>query len=305
MTPGAAASWLYASAIRHPGRVTVAVIGVLAILVIGVFDYLSGTAYRVFTLYFLPISYVGWHLSRRYAIAAASLCTVAWLYSNYAAFARFPPSVLAVNTTMQAIAFVTVALLLSGLRRSLTHERVLGRTDSLTELFNSRAFYEEAEAMLAVARRYDRPVSLGYLDLDGFKEINDTIGHARGDDVLQRVATIIRTSVRESDVVARLGGDEFVVLMPETGADGARSLMDRVRARIHETFSAETRPTASIGAVAYQRAPESLEEMVHAADIAMFEAKTSGGNRVNVTSAAPAAALEPGVYRRNQSLRRT
>jgi diguanylate cyclase (GGDEF)-like protein len=96
--------------------------------------------------------------------------------------------------------------------------------DGLTGMLNARAFYNRCTALFELAARYSRPISPGYLDLDDFKCINDTLGHSAGDAVLQEIARTLTARCRRSDIVARLGGDEFAILLPETDLAGARTV---------------------------------------------------------------------------------
>ena len=162
-------------------------------------------------------------------------------------------------------------------------EQGLSRTDPLTSLLNSRAFYEEGDRLLALCRRKGRPITMAYLDLDNFKAVNDERGHQAGDDLLRRVAALLQASIRPSDLAARLGGDEFAVLLPEVGAPDAAVMLERLRSLLADTLGAnQPSVSSSIGGVTFVTAPGSVEEMVHQADSRMYLAKTTGKNRVQL-----------------------
>jgi diguanylate cyclase (GGDEF)-like protein len=254
------------------------------ILVIGAIDYRSGFEYRVFPLYFLPLSLAAWYFGLAGALAAALASTFSWLISNYLAGLRFShPSVLMVNFVMQAVAFAVVGTLLARLKSAVDRESRLSRTDPLTGLLNTRAFYQDAERLLALARRYGHSVTLAYVDLDDFKAVNDTFGHRGGDEVLRRVADVLRRGVRAGDLSARVGGDEFAVMLVETGSEGAAAMLERLRCEIAAGFSATAQPvTASIGAVSLSKPPLEVEPLVHRADTIMFGVKATGKNQVRV-----------------------
>lgn len=159
----------------------------------------------------------------------------------------------------------------------------LARVDPLTGLFNRRAFIEQGEQALATAERSDRPLSLVILDIDHFKSINDTFGHAVGDLAIQGVARLLQDTCRRGDVVARWGGEEFILLLPETNRSQATFLAERLRQKIEETpvrtGATAITLTASMGVAARDR-HASLDALVSEADGQMYRAKECGRNRV-------------------------
>jgi diguanylate cyclase (GGDEF)-like protein len=255
-----------------------------AILAIGAVDYLSGFELRVFPLYYVPISFVAWHAGRPSALLAAGLATVAWLVSNSLAGMGFShPGLWVANALVQATSFVIIGALIATLRKALTRERELSRVDSLTSLLNSRAFYEEAARILSLCRRKRRPVTIAFIDLDGFKGVNDSLGHQAGDDLLRCVGKLLLASTRGSDLSARLGGDEFVLLLPEAEPREAGLVLERLRSQLSKTTASKGwAVTGSIGAVTFMVIPEDLDAMVSAADAQMYAAKGEGKNRLRL-----------------------
>src|SRR5260370_39212914 len=116
---------------------------------------------------------------------------------------------------------VLVTSLVSRLRVGIVRERLLARTDALTGAANGRTFYETAAVEADRARRSGRPLTLAYLDLDNFKQLNDRLGHAAGDAGLQAMVELIHVHIRPAGLLARLGGGEFALLVPDTGRDAA------------------------------------------------------------------------------------
>jgi diguanylate cyclase (GGDEF)-like protein/PAS domain S-box-containing protein len=157
--------------------------------------------------------------------------------------------------------------------------------DALTGLFNRRRFEEELDRALAAAERYGRRGAILVLDLDGFKYVNDTLGHPVGDELIARLAGTLRSELRESDVIARLGGDEFGVILPEAsdaeaGAVAGKLLRAVARDGVVADSTRQARVTASIGLAPFDGADGlSPEELLVEADIAMYDAKEAGRNQ--------------------------
>lgn len=173
------------------------------------------------------------------------------------------------------------------LAATLVRERDSARRDRLTRLWNSRHFLEALEQELARCRRYGRPFGLLLMDLDGFKDVNDTAGHLAGDAVLQVVGRVLGSHCRVTDLPARIGGDEFAVILPEASGD----TMDRFAAKLvgliaeAEFPAGVPRVTASVGGIAFDRAPASAKAALAAVDAAMYAAKREGKNRAFIALA--------------------
>ncbi len=161
----------------------------------------------------------------------------------------------------------------------------LATTDGLTGLYNHRAFQEMLLKEFQRAHRYHNALSLVLLDVDYFKQYNDSYGHPAGDRVLHTVAQIIAQNCRESDVVARYGGEEFALILPETGLQDAKTTAERIRAAI-EQYDWELRPiTVSQGVASLTPACASSASLVEEADAALYKSKAGGRNRVTAAAA--------------------
>lgn len=167
------------------------------------------------------------------------------------------------------------------LRRAMRRMRDLAMTDGMTGLPNRSGVMAALDATLLRQRADGQPFSLLFLDLDGFKQVNDALGHRVGDAVLRVVGEVLRGSVRTGDTTGRLGGDEFCVLLPD--ADGVGLLAERLRLALAERMRREGwRVTASIGAMTFHVAPDSAEAALSAVDALMYGAKADGRDRVRL-----------------------
>ena len=163
------------------------------------------------------------------------------------------------------------------------HLQRMAQHDSLTELPNRALFQDRLHTAFAHARRDNTQLCLLFIDLDGFKQINDNFGHLVGDRLLQKVAGRLRDCVRESDTVARMGGDEFVVLTHDVSAAGdAVQIAEKIRAAIAQPYDIadlQVRISLSIGIALYPQHGDDYQQLLKSADNAMYRAKNSGGDR--------------------------
>ncbi len=186
-----------------------------------------------------------------------------------------------------AVAAIRRAQLIEAARADRARLEVLALTDPLTHTHNRRALIERLTEELERARRYSLALALLIVDLDHFKTVNDSYGHLVGDEVLRGVARMLQREARAVDVVARYGGEEFIVILPETTAEGAVALAERIRERIANTPPVPggeygwLRVTVSIGVATVPSShANSPEELIALADAALYRAKAEGRNRV-------------------------
>ncbi len=161
----------------------------------------------------------------------------------------------------------------------------LAVTDSLTGLFNRHKLQDSLETEVERAKRYSRPLSIIMIDMDKLKVINDTFGHAAGDEALKLVARSIQCSIRKVDLGTRFGGDEFVVLLPEADREEAAAVAKRIREAILGVEFESGKLSVSMGVVQWHSGFDTSKDFVHAADEAMYLAKRSDGERLHVLAA--------------------
>jgi diguanylate cyclase (GGDEF)-like protein len=257
------------------------IIGLLSVL--GVVDYFTGTDISVSFFFLAPIVIAAWYINRAAGMGVSIASAAIWFVVNGPALPvqEFRFGVLIWNAGVRLGFFVVVAALVSVLRQAIDRERLLARTDYLTGVKNDRSFYEQAAIELRRARRHNRPISIAYIDLDDFKELNDRFGHNEGDSALRAIGAALLRYVRATDAVGRMGGDEFAILLPEAGKGEAIT----TGKRLHEFLSAELRGngwpiTLSMGVITCTTIPSDIRELMKEVDALMYEVKRSGKNRV-------------------------
>lgn len=184
--------------------------------------------------------------------------------------------------------------------RRLNHERIqmleklrkLSITDGLTQLFNSRHFYSQLKGEIERFNRYGHKLSLLLLDIDNFKDFNDTYGHLEGDKILVQLGRVIKSCLRKMDTAYRYGGEEFTIILPGTHGEEARTVAERLRAAVAaEDFTcgkvSDLEITISIGVTQY-RQDEEISSFVQRADKAMYQSKQAGRNKVSCIFDTPA-----------------
>ncbi len=177
-------------------------------------------------------------------------------------------------------AMVVLALDMSVVRNLYAQLESQAVTDALTGLLNRRGFHQTLESSLARVDRSGKRMAILYLDLDGFKRINDSLGHAAGDQVLRKVAELLKSSLRPYDILARMGGDEFTALLdsleyPEDAARVAEKLIELISVR-HQIDGVEVTLGASVGIACFPECGQTVDGLLRAADMAMYEAKRAG-----------------------------
>jgi diguanylate cyclase (GGDEF)-like protein len=191
------------------------------------------------------------------------------------------------STQISRVIVMLIAAVLATLIVDRTQRlRQLSTVDRLTGLLNRGYFDERIEEEASRARRYGRPLTVALIDLDKFKQFNDTYGHAAGDDALRTLANVLKLSVRRSDIVARYGGEEFVVMFPETPVHEAMEKLETIRERIaalrivvaRRTIPAQI--TMSAGVSTWPEDGNAVDEVLFTADERLFAAKRSGRNRI-------------------------
>jgi diguanylate cyclase (GGDEF)-like protein len=258
-------------------------LGLAAALVIlaGIGDAISGNDVAFTLIYLAPVALATWRAGRTSGLLVAAAAALSSFVVNRGHVSPLHPAVQVWNLATELGVFASTAALLGSLKNQLERESERALTDPLTGLKNRRAFQEAASAEIERARRHAHPFTVALLDLDGFKQVNDTLGHEKGDEALVIVSGVLRRRLRVVDVVARLGGDEFGLLLPETAALEAdavfRDLPQQVSSSMQERGWAVG---LSLGAVTFDTAPRSLDDALREADALLYQAKRAGKGQV-------------------------
>ena len=256
---------------------------------IGALDWATGAELSSSVFYVIPVGGAAWYAGARWGWVACAAAAATWYVADLAAGATYSAAWIPVwNAAVRLAFFVIIADLVWRLRAALDVQRRLAEVDPLTGLGNARHFLAAVDAEVARSTRYRRPVSLAYVDLDGFKGVNDRWGHAVGDQVLARVGAVLQAQVRTTDLPARLGGDEFAVLLPETDGLQAREAMEKLRSALDASVRQGGWPVGfSIGVFSSSGEVASGTELVRLADGLMYDVKHSGRGRTSFGVSAP------------------
>jgi diguanylate cyclase len=245
---------------------------------------------------------------RAQCIYAVSLLGLTMLWKSQTDPSRYPwqqelPQFVIACTMLVAVAIMAVTL--SRLRKSLKERAMelataldrikdMARHDELTQLINRRHMTEILQQEYRRRERSGEPTCIAMLDIDHFKRINDTLGHAAGDVVLRRFSQHALASIRRNDALARWGGEEFLLLLPATGLAAAREVIERMRSGVHAVEWTDVDPSLRVtfsAGLAEASVGESLEASIERADVAMYRAKREGRDRVVIAPAGMASDL--------------
>lgn len=268
---------------NHQNPQVITLSGLVLTGFLALIDYATGFEISFAFFYLISICFVAWYAGRTPGIFISILSALAWEEANRLAGETYSsPFISYWNAATRLGFFLVVVILLSYLRELLKREQSLSRTDALTGVCNRRAFEEYLRIELARSKRYARPFTLAYVDLDDFKPINDHYGHDIGDVILRKVANCLVSSLRSSDVIARLGGDEFGILLPETNCVAAEVLISRLQDNLrHDIMYNQTPITTSIGVITFNHPPPSVDELIRLADGLMYNSKNRGKNLIS------------------------
>ncbi|HQR04932.1 MAG: GGDEF domain-containing protein [Proteobacteria bacterium] len=266
---------------RHAARYAAWVMFV----VIALFDWLTGAELTMGPFYLVPLFLVGmrdgWRATMLMSLLAVAMSIIIGLRYGH----RFSSEFFFYFSVFGRLMYYTAFMfLIELLRNAFLIQVKMADRDALTGLLNRRALFRTLDFELARTARGKQPVSLLFVDCDNFKGVNDSQGHAAGDEVLKAVAITLRSELRTIDIVARLGGDEFVIVLPDTTGDAMLTVAQKVQSVLTAAMERDGWPvTFSIGAHSVPASDtRDAESLIAKSDLAMYLAKRQGKNQIVV-----------------------
>jgi diguanylate cyclase (GGDEF)-like protein len=282
-------SFRYANFYRRETRWKIALEATgMVVFITWVLRYTDGLASPVLNAYLLPIITSALTLGKVFTLLAVALVGACYLFLggtlSPSAFLSLPfvGAFFAQLAPVLLVAYITT-MFSADIRYGLARAKLLSETDDLTGLLNVRGFAIAANRLFAQAARHGRATSVLMIDSDNLKNVNDTHGHAAGNELLRYIAASIQSELRFTDVAARYGGDEFIVLLPDTPPKGAMEVAERIRNRVTaaplELAGRQLETSISIGISSYPEDGATLDALALHADGALYDAKQDGRNR--------------------------
>lgn len=259
---------------------------ILITTVLGIIDLVTGYEYSFSVFYLLPVSIAAWYDHAKVTVVIILLSAITWLFADINAGHLYSNPIIPFwNTIVRLGLFSIVAFLLINVRRNWQEMKNLAMKDQLTSLDNSRALDIEYRILRKLNFRKQSLFAVGIIDLDGFKAVNDTHGHHRGDEVLLQFSQVLKKSCRSSDIVARLGGDEFAIILLDIDETQAYLCDHHLRTSFAESgLNQKYGVDFSMGLAILSELPENLEDATKTADQLMYQSKSLGKSQTTIQS---------------------
>jgi diguanylate cyclase (GGDEF)-like protein len=252
------------------------------IIILTLLNYYTRSEVALSILLIVPIYIVAWYVGPFSSIIISLAAALSWDLNDIYSGIVFSHYVIPyLNTLIRFNVFTIICLFLMEIRGQLNQMGDLADTDGLTGIANIRCFHENVYLEAKRNTRYKHPFSIAYIDVDDFKQINDTHGHDTGDRVLRDIANTLKSNLRSSDIIARIGGDEFAFLLSETDYKSSEEVLNRIRKSLLLTMDLNRwAVTFSIGAITFTEGSIDFNHMIKAVDNVLYEAKKSGKNKI-------------------------
>lgn len=261
---------------------------VSTILLLGYLRTATDAEFTFASFAVVPVLVIAWIAGKGSGLFIAFLSAAMWWVGDIASEREFSAQWIPwANAITRFVIYCLAALLVAKVRQQFDREHEQATRDALTGLPNRRAFLEAGKAEVERVKRYLHPLAVVFLDLDNFKQLNDTKGHAAGDAALRATAKALVATLRSSDRVARLGGDEFGALLPEIGYDAAVESARKISVVVNRALEAFPPVKVSVGVAWFGVADRTFSAMLNAADELMYEVKASIDDNVRSRRFAP------------------
>ena len=253
------------------------------LIVLGILDEITGYEISFAVFYLIPILLASFYMGKKPAYVVCVLSACIWLVVEFKSGHIYTNDWIPIwNALTRLVFFILIAYLFSELKHKLSVKDKLIRWDTLTGILSLRAFIEDASKALKAAARYRYPVAIGYIDLDSFKALNDTRGHAVGDLALKATGAMLSKIVRGDDICARIGGDEFIVFLQHANRSGAEMFFKRLHSLLLQSMKQNNWPIGfTIGVAIIDDETTDLNIALERADKLMLDLKKHNKNTVS------------------------
>lgn len=254
----------------------------LLILLVTYLDYTTGYELSFSLFYLLPILLASWLATRVAGIITSIVSSGCLFYADVLSGHLYVDSYIPYwNLFIRLSIFLIASLLVSALKKSHEYEKELARMDGLTGAANSRCLREILHTEMDRAHRHNLSFTLAYIDIDNFKNINDSMGHAVGDEILRTFVRTTKNHIRRIDIIARLGGDEFAIFFPDTDQAQSNIIITKLRSKLLNEAQDHHWPISfSIGVITCIDIPASIDELIKQADHTMYAVKHNGKDAI-------------------------
>ncbi len=247
---------------------------------ISIIDFKLGREFSFSIFYLIPIIFATLAFGRNVGFVFCIIATGTWFIVDQLSNAAYSHPMIGYWNAIMRLGFFVIITWLLPVFQELKREKQISRIDQLTGIANRRYFFELLQAELSRSQRYKHAFTIVYIDLDGFKSVNDLHGHLIGDKLLCTIVNRAKKLLRNTDIMVRLGGDEFIFLLPEMGLDAAKVTVAKIQPELLREMRINGWPvTFSIGVLSYQCGDILAEELVKRADKLMYLVKNKNKNK--------------------------
>jgi diguanylate cyclase (GGDEF)-like protein len=256
------------------------------ILVLGVIDFFTGFEVAFSLFYLIPIFFITWYVDAKNAVIAGVASAIVWQFSNFMAGETMSSYwIFLWNAAMRLAMYLLFSFLLLELKKLFENNITLSETDFLTKTVNSSAFTEMVNKEIQRNQRYGGDFTLVYIDIDHLNKINHKLGHSVGDKLLRKVAEVMRSNLRVTDIIGRPGGDEFAIFLPQTDEEQAKMVIRKIQ----DLLTAEMKKnnwevTFSIGVITCEKPPDNADNLIEMGYDLMLVAKNNRNESIQYSS---------------------